>query len=207
MFFRKIQPKNHLRNLILVVGSGMNSGKTTIASKLIHGLSKEGFKIAACKLTGSVSDRDQNELYSASSTHIKDFSDYGFPSTYMCRKNELLGLFDTMTADLEKTNPDITLMEIADGVLQKETKMILENAKIKRKVTGVLLAAESATSALFAVKYLKNLNHKVISVSGSITSSPLASREFQKNCEVPLVSSADSGKNLFESVIRYIKTT
>jgi len=132
----------------------MNSGKTTTASKLIHGLSKEGFKIAACKLTGSVSDRDQNELYSASSAHIKDFSDYGFPSTYMCSKDELLCLFDTMTADLEKINPDITLMEIADGILQRETTMILENAKIKRKVTGVLLAADSAPSALFDFRIL-----------------------------------------------------
>ena len=55
------------KNLLVVVGTGMNSGKTTTAtSKLIKGLSKMGIKVAACKLTGSVSNRDMDEMLSAS---------------------------------------------------------------------------------------------------------------------------------------------
>jgi len=196
MKFHKSQPKNVPKNLIIIVGSGMNSGKTTTASKLINGLSREDLKIAACKLTGSVSNRDQNELTSASADYTIDFSDYGFPSTYLCKKDELLDLFDTMMADLEKINPDVVVMEIADGILQQETSILLKNQKIKDFTRGILIAAESAPSALYSVEYLKKLNHNVIAVSGAITSSPLSSKEFAKNCKIPLVSSIDSGKEL-----------
>jgi len=203
--FHKSLPKQAPKNLILIVGSGMNSGKTTTASKLINGLSNNGKKIAACKLTGSVSNRDKNELSAASADHIIDFSDYGFPSTYLCKKNELVELFQTMLADIEKISPDVIVMEIADGVLQRETKMILTDKKIRNMTKGIVLAAESAPSALFSSQQLLDWNHKVIAVSGAITSSPLSSKEFTQNSKIKLVSSADSGSELSDSVIKFLK--
>lgn len=205
LHFHKSTPIQKPKNLILVVGSGMNSGKTTTASKLINGLSKDGMKIAACKLTGSVSNRDKNELSAASADYTIDFSDYGFPSTYMCKKTELIELFDTMLSDIEKISPDIVVMEIADGVLQRETKMILTNKKIRNWCAGVVLTAESAPSALFSSQQLLNWTHNVIAVSGSITSSPLSSKEFTQNSEISLISSADSGYGLSEHVINFLK--
>ena len=205
LFFHKSISKLTPKNLILVVGSGMNSGKTTSASKLINGLSKEGLKVAACKLTGSVSNRDKNELYSASADYVIDFSDYGFPSTYLCKKEELLNLFNTMLSDIEKTSPNVIVMEIADGILQRETKMLLTNKEIHDNTKGVILAAESAPSALFSSKQLQKWGYNVIAVSGAITSSPLSSKEFQENSEINLVSSADSGIDLSNSVVEHIK--
>jgi len=203
--FHKSTLKQKPKNLILVVGSGMNSGKTTTASKLINGLSKEGKKIAACKLTGSVSNRDKNELSAASADYTIDFSDYGFPSTYLCKKAELLDLFETMLSDIEKISPDIIVMEIADGVLQRETKMILTDNKIRKLTKGVVLTAESAPSALFSSQQLLNWEQNLIAVSGSITSSPLSSKEFTENSKIPLISSADSNSNLSEHVINFLK--
>ena len=204
-FFRKLIPKSTTKNLILVVGSGMNSGKTTTASKLINGLSKEGIKIAACKLTGSVSNRDKNELFSASADHIIDFSDYGFPSTYLCKKEELQALFKTMLAEIEKKSPDVVVMEIADGVLQRETKIILKDKEIQSITKGVILAADSAPSALFSSEQLRKHGYSIIAVSGAITSSPLSSKEFKKNSDIKLVSSVDSGIYLSNSVLEFIK--
>jgi len=203
--FHKLTLKQKPKNLILIVGSGMNSGKTTTASKLINGLSKEGKKIAACKLTGSVSNRDKNELSAASADYTIDFSDYGFPSTYLCKKAELLDLFETMLSDIEKISPDIIIMEIADGVLQRETKMILTDNKIRKLIKCVILTAESAPSALFSSQQLLNWEQNLIAVSGSITSSPLSSKEFTENSKIPLISSADSSSNLSEHVIDFLK--
>lgn len=193
------------QNLILVVGSGMNSGKTTTASKLINGLSKEGIKIAACKLTGSVSNRDKNELSSASANHIVDFSDYGFPSTYLCKKEELQTLFRTMLAEIEQKSPDVVVVEIADGILQRETKMILKDKEIQSITKGIILAADSAPSALFSSEQLQKYGYQIIAVSGAITSSPLSSKEFEKNSDIKLVSSVDSGTYLSNSVLEFIK--
>ena len=205
--FNKSLPRTPIKNLLVVVGSGMNSGKTTASSKLIKGLSKKGLKISACKLTGSVSNRDQDEMRSASAKSIIDFSDYGFPSTYLCSKEDLMDLFNTMLTDMENINPDIIVMEIADGILQRETAMILADQSIKKLIKAVILTAESATSALYATEHLQKLGYKVIAVSGTITSSPLSVREFSEHSKIPVASSADCGDELVDIVAEFIKPT
>jgi hypothetical protein len=187
-----------------VVGTGMNSGKTTTARMLVKSLSDNGLRVAACKLTGSVSNRDQDELRSAYARTTIDFSDYGFPSTYLCSKKELFDLFDTVMADLEKTNPDIAIMEIADGVLQRETAILLSEQSIKRMIKGVILAADSAPSALYASEKMEAMGHKVVAVSGAITSSPLFVREFEDNSRIPVYSTVDNGDELADAIIKII---
>ena len=172
------------KHLLVVVGTGMNSGKTTTASKLIKGFSNMGIKVAACKLTGSVSNRDMDEMLSASANTFIDFSDYGFPSTYLCSKEELLDLFNTMIITLEKTNPDIIIMEIADGILQRETTMLLKEVSIKNLITWIIVTAESPLSALYAVENLSMAGYNILSVAGTMTSSPLFIKEFQKNSKI-----------------------
>jgi hypothetical protein len=194
--FHPSHSKNQINRLLIVVGTGMNSGKTTTSSKLIRGLSEQGLKIVACKLTGSVSNRDQDEMRSASAQSIIDFSDYGLPSTYLCTREELLDLFNTILSDLDKTDPDLVVMEIADGILQRETAMLLSDPSIKKMVRGILLTADSAPSALYAVENLKKLGYNVIAVSGKMTSSPLSVKEFKERCEIPVASSVDSGEQL-----------
>lgn len=203
--FHKSLPANKIKNLLIAVGTGMNAGKTTSSSKLIRGLSEKNLRVAACKLTGSVSNRDQDEMRSASAKSVLDFSDYGFPSTYMCTKEELLDLFNTMIVDSQRSNPDVIVMEIADGILQRETKMLLEATLIKGSVSGVILAANNAPSALYATKYLENLGYKIFGVTGAITSSPLSIKEFKSNSNIPVISSADSGAEFANTIHQMIE--
>ena len=204
--FNKSKPKSRLKNLILIIGSGMNSGKTTTCSKMIKSFSEMGTKVAACKLTGSVSHRDQYEMTSAAAAYTIDFSDYGFPSTYKCDKQELIDLFNTMMADIEKINPDVTVMEIADGLLQRETRLLLSEPLIKKSANGILLTADSAPSALYAVKYLKRIGYNILAVSGAMTSSPLYIREFQMNSNIPVISSASNDSKMFDVLSKHFTT-
>lgn len=197
-------PQKAINNLIVVVGTSMNSGKTTTSTKLIKGLGEKGLRVAACKLTGSVSNRDQDEMRSARPNLVIDFSDYGFPSTYLCSKEELVSLFHTMLAEVEKINPDVIVMEVADGILQRETAMLLDEPSVCDAIKGLLLTAKDGLSALYAIEKLKQTRNKVIAASGAMTSSPLSVREFQANCDVPVGSSADSGKEVVEIVCRFI---
>ncbi|MDG6995129.1 MAG: DUF1611 domain-containing protein [Nitrososphaerota archaeon] len=194
--FRTEVPIDRPEKLIVVVGTGMNTGKTTVSRKLVRSLSEQGFKVAACKLTGSVSNRDQDELRSAGAKFVADFSDYGFPSTYLSSKNELIDLFNTMMSDVQKSEPDIVVMEIADGVIQRETTMILEDPSFRRMVNKIVLAAESSLSGLHAVNLIKALGYSVACVSGKMTSSPLYVKEFQSISAVPVISSADQSRSL-----------
>ena len=186
---RATQLADQQPNLVVVIGSGMNSGKTTFCRKLIKSFRRKGTKVAACKLTGSISPRDFDEMVSASAIHVTDFSDYGFPSTYKCEIEEVMDLFKTMLVDLEKLKPDIIIMEVADGVLQRETKMLLNEPLFKQLTRGIIVTADSAPAALYTVNFLEQLGYKVLCVSGSITSSPLYMEEFKDHHNVPVVSS------------------
>lgn len=190
MAFRVSEPRHPTRNLVTVVGTGMNSGKTTACVSLIKALSLQGMRVAACKLTGSVSNRDQDEMKAAGAVKMLDFSDYGFPSTYLMEKEELLLLYRTLMADLEIHQPDVMVMEIADGVLQRETKLLLEDSWLRQQLSGVLLAADNALSARYGVDMLQRMGHRVIGVTGVLTSSPLCMREFTEICDIPIAASA-----------------
>ena len=204
--FRPTATRRLPRNLICVVGTGMNSGKTTTAARLTNGLSNAGLNVAACKLTGSVSNRDQDELAAAASHRAIDFSDFGFPSTYLCRKEELLELFHAMSAEVAADDPDVVLMELADGLLQRETAMLLAEPEIHQAVRGLVLSAESALSALWGADRLRKLGYRIIAVSGKFTSSPLAMQEYKENdSNIPVVSSADTGAELAARVGSFLR--
>jgi len=191
------------RNAIVVIGSGMNSGKTTTAAKVTRSLVRRGLRVAACKLTGSVSYRDLSELRSTGAHDVRDFSCYGFPSTYLAAKHEITGLFHTMLADANREQPDLVIMEVADGMLQRETQMLLADLGVRRLLLGVLLAATCAPSALFSVAQLERLGHELIGVSGLITSAPLSVDELVRRTNVPVASSAGSGDELAQLVLRH----
>jgi dethiobiotin synthetase len=192
-------------NIILIVGTAMNSGKTTVAAKLVKALLWRGVRVAACKLTGSVCQKDQTEMRAAGAQDVRDFSDYGFPSTYLAEPEELLDLFGRMTADAARVRPDLVVMEVADGLLQRETKLLLEHEAIRRRIAGVLLAAPCAASALFALAQLASLDHQVVAVSGRVTNSPLAMRECAAYGHACIKSSVGPGDELAEVVLRHCR--
>ncbi|MDX1982787.1 MAG: hypothetical protein SFV51_21130 [Bryobacteraceae bacterium] len=202
-FRRRVTGRPPACPVIAVVGTAMNSGKTTASVKLAKALCNSGLRVASCKLTGSVSNRDQDEMRSAAPCSVLDFSDYGFPSTYLCDTQELLDLFQTMLADLENAQPQIVVMEIADGILQRETAMLLRNPTFRQGLRGVILSADNALSALYAAGQLKDLGHHVIAVSGAMTSSPLSIREFQDRSDIPVARSSGSGEELAETVSKF----
>ncbi|MCU0227906.1 MAG: hypothetical protein MUF01_09740 [Bryobacterales bacterium] len=203
--FRAARPQMQPRNLVAVIGTGMNAGKTTSCVKLIRALGQLKQRVAACKLTGSVSNRDQDEMRSASAVQVLDFSDFGFPSTYLSDKPELMTLFDSIMAGLEPSAPEITIMEIADGILQRETTMLLEDPTLRASLSGVVLAADNALAARYAVDRLRQWGHHVIAVTGLITSSPLCVREFEAICDVPVAASTGDGEQLGSAVLAYLR--
>lgn len=206
-FAEKKKPAKKERKIIFAVGTGMNSGKTTTSARMVRGLVERGVSVAACKLTGSVSHRDLFEMRATSPVFATDFSDYGFPSTYLCDKQELLDLFHTMIADCEEHDPEAIVIEIADGVLQRETQILLNDPEVSQYVSKILLTAPCALSALQGIDVVRRTGHEMMAVSGIISNSPLFIREFTALSDVPLCSSNGDGGELAEAVIDSIAET
>ncbi len=87
---------------IAVVGTSMNAGKTTAAASLIHGLVNAGRVVGAAKVTGTGSGRDTWLMTDAGSKLTLDFTDAGFPSTYLATPVEVDGILEALVAHLTK---------------------------------------------------------------------------------------------------------
>ncbi len=191
--------------VIFVVGSGMNSGKTTTTARVGRALFERGMRVALLKVTGSVSQRDIFEFESTGVNYTADFSDYGFPSTYLCSPDELEALFMKMLKDATSSHPDVVLVEIADGILQRETQILLQNEIAMKSSIGVILTAPCACSALALTEKTKQIGHSPIAVTGIITNSPLFMQEFIQYDATPVIDTKSGKSKFVETILERMK--
>ena len=188
--------------VILSLGSSMDSGKTTSAAYLIHGLKQAGYKVAYIKLTGTVYTKDADLASDLGADIVTDFGDFGFPSTYMCDLQELLDLYESALAKVLFKQPDYVIMEIADGLYERETKMLLCNKPFRQTVEAVIFSAGDSLAAINGIQTLHNWNLHPAALSGLFTASPLLIREVTENTTVPVydieqLATAEVASNLF----------
>jgi hypothetical protein len=172
--------------VILSLGSSMDSGKTTSAAYLAHGLKNAGMNVAYIKLTGTVYTKDADLAWDLGADVVADFGDYGFPSTYLCSEEELLSLYETLLANVLPFQPDYVIMEIADGLYQRETKMLLTSYKFISTIDKVIFSAGDSLAAINGVHLLNKWGIHPLFLSGLLTASPLLIKEVKENTHVPV---------------------
>lgn len=170
--------------VIGVFGSSMNSGKTTAAVSLAHGLLRAGHAVAGVKATGTGAFGDFNAFEDAGIA-VSDFTDAGMPSTYRMPLDRISQGFETLVGHAAEKGADIVVVEIADGVFQEETAAILKGSSILDRMDGVLFAAPDALSSVGGVELLRRYGRKPMAVSGKVTCSPLAAMEAVTTTGVP----------------------
>ncbi len=164
--------------VIGVVGASMNAGKTTATSSLGHGLVKAGYKVAGIKATGTGAFGDYNAMLDSGLHSVSDFTDAGMASTYMQPIDRIENGLRTLLADAASKGADIAVVELADGIYQKETSELLSSSDYIRKVfDGVMFACGDAVSAAGGVQHLRTLGYEPFAVSGLVSRSPLAVSE------------------------------
>jgi molybdopterin-guanine dinucleotide biosynthesis protein len=162
---------------IAVVGSSMNSGKTTTAANLIKGLVQSGLTVGAAKITGTGAGNDVWLMQDAGAYPVFDFTDAGFPSTYLTADRDIQQILTTLTSHLAAAGVEAIVLEIADGLFQEETAKLVASQAFRHAVDGVLFAANGALGAAAGVETLQRYHLPVLAVSGVVTTSPLAARE------------------------------
>lgn len=191
---------------ILSVGSSMDSGKTTSAAFLVRGLRKAGFIVAFIKLTGTVYTKDCDLNYDLGANITSDFGDVGFPSTYMCDEAELLNLYETLVRKVLIVQPDYIIMEIADGLYQRETKMLLNNPELMDTIHAILFSAGDSLAAINGINVLHSWGIRPFAISGVLTASPLLMKEVKENCNLPVYTIEDLSNNADEIIRKNLST-
>ena len=180
-------PANDRVTVIGVVGASMNSGKTTAAASLAHGLTRAGYAVAGVKATGTGAFGDFN-AFEDGGTPALDFTDAGMATTFRMPLDRIEAGFDTLIATAAARGAEVVVVEIADGVFQQETKAILHSSRIRDRLDGILFAAPDALSALGGVMVLQQMNLSPFAISGMVSCSPLATAEACEVARRPILS-------------------
>lgn len=193
--------------MYLSVGASMDSGKTTTAAYLCRGLINQKRKVAFIKLTGTVFAKDCSIVRDCGAKTAVDFSYCGYPSTFLVSINELLDILETLLNRVERINPDVVVIEIADGLLQRETKALINYTPFMNLIDGVLLSCADSLSINSGIEILSKMHHKPIVLSGVFTASPLMVYEVKKETSIPVFSLDDfMNKITFGSVFPNVRS-
>ena len=179
---------NKTAPIFTVVGTSMNSGKTTTAAYLIRGLTEAGHRVGAAKITGTGSGRDVGMMRDAGAVKVLDFTDLGFPATYRVAPRQIEAIFASLVNHLSSSNVDVIVLEIADGLYQAETAHLISSMILRQNLDGVLFATSDALGAATGVTMLQERELPILAISGLVTASPLATRETQRATDFPVFS-------------------
>ena len=171
--------------VISVVGSAMDSGKTTTAGTLARSLSRSGFRVAAAKVTGTAAGKDGRFMESSGASPVLDFTSAGYPATYMLDWDELMTVYQTLLGHLDAADPDYIILEVADGIFQRETGMLLDSAAFRQSVDHLFFAAGDSLAVESGVRFLKELGMPLRATAGTVTQSSLAIEEAEQASGVP----------------------
>lgn len=132
---------------IIIVGTCEETGKTTATSCLCQGLTKKGYKIGGGKLTGIGSVYDSGSYLKSGAIESYGVIDAGYPSSVGLSQNELENVFLRIFTNLVHAKPDFILLEIADGILQRETAMLIKSKELLKLNPIFIFACNDACGA------------------------------------------------------------
>ena len=188
--------------LVLVVGTAMNSGKSVTAAAICWALTAMGHKVRGSKVTGTASLKDILRMEDAGASPVADFTHFGWPSTYLLEREQLLEIFNKLDLKYANNPGNYWVVEFADGILQRETAMLLECPEVKARIHRLVFAAHDALGAIAGVDILRRrFGLTPDAISGLCSASPLAIQELSEFTDIPVVSNTQRDLNQWSKII------
>lgn len=173
---------------LAVVGTTMNAGKTTTAASLIKGLRKAGIRTGAAKISGTGSEGDIWFMKDSGAEPVLDFVDAGFPSTYNIDFSDVERIVTTLVSNLYAAGVEAIVLEVADGLYQRETAKLMSSNVFRKNVDGIIFAASDAMGAKAGIEWLHQFDVPILAISGVLTRSPLAIREAREAVDMEVLT-------------------
>jgi hypothetical protein len=175
--------------VIAVLGTSMNAGKTTAVAAVVQGLARAGLRVGAAKVTGTGAFADLQAFADAGAAEVVDFTDFGHATTYLAGIEAVHRVLESSLDHLDGC--DAIVIEVADGLFQRETAALLRSHEFRGAVDGVVFAAPDALSAVHGAGLVLGAGLPLVAVGGLLTMSPLATREARRELTVPLYTRAE----------------
>ena len=97
---------------------------------------------------------------------------------------------------------DAGVVEIADGILQRETAMLLASDEVRSRIHRLIFATHDALGTIAGIDILKERFGLVpVAISGRCSASPLATGELAEFTDLPVVSNTQRDLNQWPKLI------
>ena len=199
----KTEKKEDRAKLLLFIGTSMNSGKSTSATACCWALTTMGYDVRASKVTGTASLKDILHMQDAGASIVNDFTHFGFPSTYLLAEKEVVKIFNDLDLKYANNPKNYWAVELADGILQRETALLLKSPDVRSRIHKLIFAAPDTFGAIGGLNVLKQEFGLVPdAISGVCLSSPLFLRELSEFTDILVFNNMDCNlKQLSELVL------
>lgn len=116
-FVEHLNPVNYETTTVLLYGTSMSAGKTTVAQAVIRVLKDWGLRVVGCKMTGAGRYRDILAMSDAGADEIIDFVDVGLPST-ICERTEFRKPLVQLLTRIQNFAADVVVVELGASPLE-----------------------------------------------------------------------------------------
>lgn len=176
--------------IICILATRMDSGKTTMMSKILYYFKQQGKIVAAIKPTGVSYLQDSYKLMDNGATLVVDVTDMGLPSTCNGNVKQVIKSTLNLINYAKSSNPDLILMEFGEGIIGEYHVLdLLKYKPIKDQISFVVLAANDLPGVLGAKEILnKECKLKIDMVTGPIANSHLGVELIKKYFQLPAES-------------------
>lgn len=183
-----------------VIGTCMNTGKTTAVSAMVKHLSKDGLKVACGKICGVAAVKDVKQYFKNGAIEAITFNDFGWTSSA-----DITNIVDTSTKViryLASKDPDIILVELGDGIIGKYgVSSLVSSRDFRRMISRWVLCAYDPAGAFGAVSYLSRYNIEPAAITGPVADNLAGINAVAEFSAIPVISPLKSPDILTRTVV------
>ena len=193
--------------IVAVVGTSMDSGKTTTACRIIRHFREGTRTVAAVKLAGVGSVQDLNELQDAGAEPVLSFADRGVVATCGVDKIDVEKAATQVLAMANAPKPDLIVAEFGGGLVDEYRVLdLLRLDGLREHVAAVVVCAGDLTGARGAKNVLKECGLEIAVVSGPAVNNMSCARFAEEILGTPQSDIiAESNGGTMPSTMRHIE--
>ncbi|MFA5842132.1 MAG: hypothetical protein WC882_00410 [Candidatus Gracilibacteria bacterium] len=203
---RLFEPHSRLESrvpLIVVSGTCMNTGKTSVACEIIRYASAKKWKVFSAKLAGVAAIKDLELMKKNGAKQTVSFVDAGYASTV--RGNGTVAAIAKGAIDyLSQGKPDVIVIEFGDGIFgEYGVQTVLKDPEIQSQIGAHIGCANDPAGALKLVEICQELGAPLNVISGPVTDNSVGVNFLHQHLKIPACNALTHGKNLFEHVLMF----
>lgn len=188
--------------LIVVSGTCMNVGKTSVAGEVIKHATRAGFTVFGTKLAGIAALRDTYNMRDYGAKKVVSFVDAGCPST-VDSKISVVDVARGAIQYLSQDNPDYIVIEFGDGIFGEYGVMdILKASDLQKNIVFHIGCAHDPAGALQLAKTCEDIGAPLDLVSGPVTDNEVGSRFVRNTLNIPAFNALTQNKLLFDQLLQ-----